>query len=254
MLDLVVVNSPQSLLPRDRVKIGGRWEEEASRRAGTERTKEGLSKRKLLERKRWEETTKLTTDSAENPRRGLRERVKLIPQFMDEAKVSTLSEERWMRSRKREREKEREEQKEKESVVDVKEGEGLSLNSILLGMKRLRPVRRRLLAPGRRAGVRLGGGEETKEDEKRGLRWGRRGSSAEKVRVGGVSDKSKERRKLPGESSEERRDVASQDTQTLPFLAPLPVQLTGNLPSDEAELTKGSIITKHYRQDFFRQL
>ena len=48
------------------------------------------------------------------------------------------------------------------------------------------------------------------------------------------------------ESSEERRDVASQDTQTLPFLTPLPVQLTGNLPADEAELTKGSIITKLY--------
>ena len=46
------------------------------------------------------------------------------------------------------------------------------------------------------------------------------------------------------ESSEERRDIASQDSQTLPFLAPLPVQLTGQLPSDEAELTQGSIITK----------
>ena len=52
------------------------------------------------------------------------------------------------------------------------------------------------------------------------------------------------------ESSEERRDIASQDTQTLPFLAPLPVQLTGQLPSDEAELTQGSIITKLYYQDF----
>ena len=46
------------------------------------------------------------------------------------------------------------------------------------------------------------------------------------------------------ESSEERRDIASQDSQTLPFLAPLPVQLTGQLPPDEAELTQGSIITK----------
>ena len=46
------------------------------------------------------------------------------------------------------------------------------------------------------------------------------------------------------ESSEERRDIASQDSQTLPFLSPLPVQLTGQLPSDEAELTQGSIITK----------
>ena len=52
------------------------------------------------------------------------------------------------------------------------------------------------------------------------------------------------------ESSEERRDIASQNTQTLPFLAPLPVQLTGQLPSDEAELTQGSIITKLYYQDF----
>ena len=49
-------------------------------------------------------------------------------------------------------------------------------------------------------------------------------------------------------------DVASEDTETLLFLAPLPVQLTGQLPSDQPELTKGSIITKLYRQDFFRQL
>ena len=56
------------------------------------------------------------------------------------------------------------------------------------------------------------------------------------------------------QSSDERRDVASEDSQTLPFLTPLPVQLTGQLPSDQPELTKGSIITKHYRQDFFRQL
>ena len=42
------------------------------------------------------------------------------------------------------------------------------------------------------------------------------------------------------ESSEERRDI------TLPFLAPLPVQLTGQLPSDQPELTKGSIITKRF--------
>ena len=48
------------------------------------------------------------------------------------------------------------------------------------------------------------------------------------------------------ESSDERRDIASQDSQTLPFLAPLSVQLTGELPSDQPELTKGLIITKLY--------
>ena len=48
------------------------------------------------------------------------------------------------------------------------------------------------------------------------------------------------------ESSDGRRDTSSQDSQTLPFLAPLPVQLTEELPSDQPELTKGSIITKLY--------
>ena len=48
------------------------------------------------------------------------------------------------------------------------------------------------------------------------------------------------------ESSDERRDT------TLPFLAPLPVQLTGQVPSDEAELTKGSIITKHFIERFLQ--
>ena len=63
MLDLVVVDSPQSLQSKDRVKISGRWDGEGklSRKVGT---KEGLLKRsrlgesaggKLWERKRWEE-------------------------------------------------------------------------------------------------------------------------------------------------------------------------------------------------------
>ena len=56
------------------------------------------------------------------------------------------------------------------------------------------------------------------------------------------------------ESSDERRDIASEDTETLPFLAPLPVQLTGQLPSDQPELTKGSIITKLYYWDLYRRL
>ena len=118
MLDLVVVDSPQSLQSRDRVKIGGRWdggEGKLSRRVGT---KEGLLKRnrlgeaaggKLWERKRWEEpAAKLKTDpAAENPGRDLvrEKRVKLVPQL-----VNTLSEERWVRSRRREGERRREEE------------------------------------------------------------------------------------------------------------------------------------------------
>ena len=45
------------------------------------------------------------------------------------------------------------------------------------------------------------------------------------------------------ESSEERRDIASQDTKTLPFLAPLPVQLTEQLSPDHEEHSKGLIVT-----------
>ena len=184
-----------------------------SRRVGT---KEGLLKRsrlgesaggKLWERKRWEEpTTRLKTDPGDNPGRDLvrEKRVKLVPQLVDELKVNTPSEERWVRSRRREGERRRVEEKEEVIGAEEKEGEGLSLNSVMAGMKRLRPVRRRLLAPGRRAGVRLGGGEETgEEDGKRGLGLGRRGGTGEKVK--GVSEKSKERRRPLGESSEERR-------------------------------------------------
>ena len=219
MLDLVVVDTPQSFQSRDRVKIGGRWGEAGgtlSRRAGG--SKEGLQKRgrlgegggKLWKRKGWEdstrreEPTRLKKDPGGNQGRDLvrEKRVKLIPQLVDEVKVNTLSEERWVRSRRREGERRREEEKDKgeeESGGEAREGEGVSLNSVLAGMKRLRPVRRRLLAPGRRAGVRLGGSGETtwEEVEKRGLGWGRRGSSA--------SEKIKERRRLLGESTEERR-------------------------------------------------
>ena len=225
MLDLVVVDSPQSFQSRDRVKIGGRWEAgggDVSRRVGG--TKEGLLKRsrlgegggRLWERKGWEEQTRrenpirLKTDPGQILGRDLvrEKRVKLIPQLVDE--VNSLSEERWVRSRRREGERRRGEEKDKEEEEEgggeAGEGEGLSLNSVLGGMKRLRPVRRRLLAPGRRAGVRLGGGETSGvEGEKRGLLgWGRRGSSgSEKVRA--VSEKSKERRRHLGETTEEKR-------------------------------------------------
>ena len=73
-------------------------------------------------------------------------------------------------------------------------------------------------------------------------------TSERKFDVIGVGDLPLQTGRLsgPSQSYDERRDISTEGSQALPFLAPLAVQLTGQLPSDQPELTRGSIITKLY--------
>lgn len=65
-------------------------------------------------------------------------------------------------------------------------------------------------------------------------------TSERKFDVIGVGDLPLQTGRLsgPSQSYDERRDVSTEGSQALPFLAPLAVQLTGQLPSDQPELTR----------------
>ena len=249
MLDLVVVNNEaKPFQARDRVKNIGRWKAVGStkikggvgrggegtlkigrrwNRKGTkkgsgsvEKVTQGAPERrkvgeggKLWERWRGgEEPRRPANQNAEESVSVVRERTKLVPQFLEEVKINSISEEGWVGGRSRGGEKrrrgqerdEKEENSEKEEEGgNAKEDEDLSLNSVLPSVvKRLRPVRRRLLAPGRRAGVQVG------EVEKRGVGWLRRtaGSGEED---GVQSENIKERKRFPGVSSVEKVKIGA---------------------------------------------
>ena len=254
MLDLVVVNNEaKPFQARDRVKNIGRWKAVGSKkikggvgrggegtlkigqrwnRKGTkkgsgsvEKVTQGAPERsKVGERgklwERWrggEEPRRPANKNAEESVKAVRERTKLVPQFLEEVKINSISEEGWLggrsgRGKKRRRGQEREEKEEnsekEEEGGNAKEDEDLSLNSVLPSVvKRLRPVRRRLLAPGRRAGVQLGEVVGVGE-KKRGVGWLRRtGGGGEED--GAQSSEIKERKRFPGVSSVEKVKIGA---------------------------------------------
>ena len=256
MLDLVVVNNEaKPFQARDRVKNIGRWKAVGSKkikggvgrggegtlkigqrwnRKGTkkgsgsvEKVTQGAPERsKVGERgklwERWrggEEPGRPANKNAEKSVKAVRERTKLVPQFLEEVKINSISEEGWLggrsgRGKKRRRGQEREGKEEnsekEEEGGNAKEEEDLSLNSVFPSVvKRLRPVRRRLLAPGRRAGVQVGEVVEVVLGEKkRGVGWLRRaGGSGEED--GALSEKIKERKRFSGVSSVEKVKIGA---------------------------------------------